>query len=189
MKKYQIIYADPPWSYRVWAGKGKTAANHYTLMTIDDICNLNVSELADDNCILFLWITPPCLSDAFKVISAWGFIYKTIGFTWVKRNKKEKSLFWGLGYWTRANAELCLIATKGNPKRISNSVHQIVETSTGEHSRKPPEVRNRIVQLMGDLPRIELFARERNELFDEYAGWDVWGDEIESPIELGLNIG
>lgn len=184
--KYKIIYADPPWSYKVWSGKGKTAANHYSLMNIDDICNLPIQDLADDDCILFLWATPPCLQEAFKVIEAWGFKYKTVGFTWVKRNKKERSWFWGLGYWTRANAELCLIATKGSPKRIGSDVHQIIETSTGEHSRKPQEARDRIVRLMGDVPRIELFARERNELFDEYKGWDVWGNEIVSSVKKEL---
>jgi N6-adenosine-specific RNA methylase IME4 len=183
-KKYQIIYADPPWSYKVWSGDGKTASNHYSLMGISDICNLPIDNIADDNCILFLWTTPPCLQESFKVIEAWGFKYKTIGFTWVKRNKKTRSWFWGLGYWTRANAELCLIATKGNPKRIAKDVHQVVETSLGSHSRKPHEVRERIVRLMGDLPRIELFARERSELFDEYEGWDVWGNEIESSIDI-----
>lgn len=185
-KKYQIIYADPPWSYRVWAGKGRTAANHYNLMTIEDICKLDIKSITDDNCILFLWVTPPCLNESFKVIDAWGFTYKTIGFTWVKRNKKTRSWFWGLGYWTRANAELCLIATKGNPKRVSKRVHQIVETSLGEHSRKPQEVRERIVKLMGDLPRIELFARERGELFNEYDGWDTWGNQIDSDIIIPL---
>ena len=168
----------------MWSGNGKTAANYYNLMSVDDICNLPIANIADTNCILFLWATPPCLQEAFKVINAWGFIYKTIGFTWIKRNKKTRSLFWGLGYWTRSNAELCLIATKGNPKRISNSVHQVIETSIGEHSRKPPEARDRIVKLMGELPRIELFARERSELFDEYKGWAVWGNEIESSVRI-----
>lgn len=183
-KKYQIIYADPPWSYKVWSGKGKTAANHYKLMNVKDICNLPIKDISDTNCTLFLWITAPCLPDAFKVIDAWGFSYKTIGFTWVKRNKKNRSWFWGLGYWTRANAELCLIATKGSPKRIANNVHQIVESSIGSHSRKPPEVRERIVKLMGDIPRIELFARDREELFNEYDGWDLWGNQIKESIEL-----
>ena len=183
-KKYQIIYADPPWNYKVWSGKGKTAANHYKLMDIEAICNLPVKDICDKDCILFLWTTPPCLQESFRVIKDWGFTYKTIGFTWVKRNKKSRGWFWGLGYYTRANSELCLIATKGNPKRIDKGVHQIIETSRGEHSRKPPEVRERIVRLMGDIPRVELFARERNELFDEYKGWDVWGNEINSDIAL-----
>jgi N6-adenosine-specific RNA methylase IME4 len=177
-KKYQIVYADPPWLYKVWAGKGKTAANHYNLMSIKDICNLPIADITDKDCVLFLWITPPCLESAFDVIKAWGFKYKTVGFTWVKLNKKGKGLFWGLGYWTRANAEMCLIATKGNPHRIAKNVHQIIESVVGEHSKKPFEARNRIVQLMGDLPRIELFAREK------YQGWDVWGNEVDTSVEI-----
>lgn len=184
MKKYQIIYADPPWNYKCWSGKGKTAANHYKLMSIDEICTLPVPELADENCVLFMWVTAPCLEDSFRVIKAWGFSYKTVGFTWVKRNKKGLGWFWGLGYWTRANAEYCLIATKGSPKRIAKNVHQIIDVSVGAHSRKPPEARDRIVRLMGDLPRIELFARDRNELFNEYAGWDVWGNQVAESITL-----
>jgi len=184
VKKYQIIYADPPWSYKVWSGKGKTAANHYDLMTIDDICKLPISDICDKDCVLFLWVTPPCLEESFKVIKAWGFTYKTIGFTWVKRNKKGRGWFWGLGYWTRANSEFCLIATKGKPKRIATDVHQVIDASVGEHSRKPPEVRDRIVRLMGDIPRVELFARDRNELFDEYSGWDVWGNQVSNKINL-----
>lgn len=102
----------------------------------------------------------------------WGFIYKTCGFTWIKKNRKSDSLFWGLGYWTRANAELCLIGTKGNPKRVSKSVHQVIMSPIREHSRKPDEARKRIVELMGDIPRIELFARQ------EFEGWDCWGNEV-----------
>lgn len=177
-KKYNIIYADPPWTYRVWAGKGKTAANHYDLMTVEEICNLPIQNIAADDCVLFLWITPPCLPDAFKVIEAWGFTYKTKAFNWVKRNKKSPSWFWGLGYWTRANSEDCLLATKGRPKRVSRSVHQVVDTPIEQHSKKPDIVRERIVQLCGDLPRIELFARQKTP------GWDVWGNEVESDIEL-----
>jgi N6-adenosine-specific RNA methylase IME4 len=184
MKKYQIIYADPPWSYKVWAGKGKTAANHYNLMNVDDICRLPISEITDKDCVLFLWVTAPFLLQSFRVIESWGFTYKTVGFTWVKRNKKGRGWFWGLGYWTRANAEFCLIATKGTPKRIAKNVSQIIDASIGVHSRKPPEVREKIVKLMGDIPRVELFARDRNELFDEYIGWDVWGNEAINSINF-----
>ena len=163
-KKYKVIYADPPWSYNVWSGKGKTAANHYDCMKKEDISNLPVGNLADKDCVLFLWVTFPCLRE--------GFEYKTCGFVWVKKNKKSDSWFWGLGYWTRANAEICLIGTKGKPDRKSRSVHQVVDSRIREHSRKPDEVRDRIVQLCGDVPRIELFARQSVE------GWDCWGNEV-----------
>ena len=171
-KKYDIIYADPPWSYKVWSGKGKTAANHYPCMKKKDIQLLPVPDLASDNCVLFLWATFPCLQEALDVIKAWGFTYKTCAFTWVKRNKKSDGWFWGLGYWTRANSEICLLATKGNPKRMSRSVHQVCDARIMEHSRKPAEIRDRIVELCGDVPRIELFARQYAD------GWDCWGNEV-----------
>jgi len=176
-KKYQIILADPPWSYKVWSkkGLGRSAESHYRTMDKLDIQKLVIP--ADDICTLFLWVTAPCLIEGIELCKAWGFEYKTIGFVWIKKNKKADSLFWGMGYWTRANAELCLIATKGNPKRIAKNVHQVVYTPIEEHSKKPAEVRNRIVQLMGDLPRIELFARQKTE------GWDVFGNEVEGSIE------
>ena len=111
-------------------------------MNLQDICNLNVSQIAADNCILFMWVTMPHLEDAFKVISSWGF-------TWIKQNKKSDSLFWGLGRWTRSNPELCLLAIKGKPKAISHSVHSVILSKLEEHSRKPDETRDRIIQLCG----------------------------------------
>lgn len=179
MKKYQIIYADPPWSYKDKALAGKRGAVcKYPVMSLEDIKNLPVGGVASENCVLFLWVTMPKLNEVFEVIKAWGFEYKTVAFTWVKRNKISNNWFWGMGRWTRANAELCLIATKGKPKRISATVHSIVDTPVQQHSQKPNEVRKRIVNLMGDLPRIELFAREKTP------GWDVWGNEVESDIQL-----
>jgi N6-adenosine-specific RNA methylase IME4 len=147
-------------------------------MSIEQIKALPVSDLAADDCALFMWITFPCLYEALEVIEAWGFSYKTLAFVWVKQNRKSESLFWGMGYWTRANAELCILATKGHPKRQSSSVHQVIMSHVQEHSRKPEETRTRIVQLMGDLPRIELFARQSPE------GWAVWGNEVNSTISL-----
>jgi len=147
-------------------------------MGIEDICALPVSSLAAPDCALFMWVTFPTLPDAFKVISSWGFTYKTVAFVWVKRNKKTPSLFWGLGHWTRANAEMCILATKGKPKRMSAKVHQIIDTPIEAHSKKPDETRNRIIELVGDLPRVELFARQSS------SGWDVWGNEVESDIAL-----
>lgn len=174
MKKYQVIYADPPWAYRVWSkkGSGRSAESHYPTMSMEEIENLPVWELADENCALFLWITFPLLQEIWRVVKAWGFTYKTVAFVWIKQNKKADSLFWGMGYWTRANAEICILATKGSPKRYSRRVHQVLITHIEEHSKKPEEARNRIEQLMGDVPRVELFARR------ETPGWDVWGNEV-----------
>lgn len=180
MKKYSIIYADPPWHYRTYSkkGKGRSADSHYPTMDIEDIKALPIREIAAKDCALFMWLTFPCMKEALEVIQAWGFEYKTVAFVWIKQNRKSDSLFWGMGYWTRANAELCVLATKGHPKRANTGVHQVIVTHIEEHSKKPNEARERIVRLMGALPRIELFARQRPE------GWDVWGNEVESSIDL-----
>lgn len=176
-KKYNIIYADPPWHYndsrnshtRFCGG----AVGHYQLLKTQDICNIPIKDIADDNCILFLWATFPNLPEAFKVMEAWGFKYKTIGFNWVKTNKNNGKPFFGIGYYTKSNAEVCLIGIKGKIKPISNSVSSIVISPRREHSRKPDIIRDKIVELIGDVPRIELFARE------ETKGWDVWGNQVD----------
>ena len=173
-KKYDIIYADPPWSYKGLSskGEGKNANQHYDCMSIEDICNLPVKDISKDNCILFMWVTDPLLEKAFEVIKTWNFVYKTVAFTWAKTNKNKLGMFTGLGYWTRGNQDMCLLATKGMPNRIIKSVAQLVIDERREHSRKPDRIRNDIVRLCGDLPRIELFARQR------FVGWDAWGNEV-----------
>ena len=179
-KKYNVIYADPPWRYEVYSkkGLGRSAESHYPTMHLEDICSLPVGELADKDCALFLWVTIPCLLEGLHVLQAWGFTYKTIAFVWVKQNRKADSLFWGMGYWTRSNVEFCILATKGHPRRQDAGVHQVVMSHIEEHSKKPQEVRDRITQLMGDVPRIELFARQK------VPGWDVWGNEVKSDISM-----
>ena len=174
MKKYNIIYADPPWQYQ--SGGNGRAANHYPLMPIQDICALPVHELAAQDCALFLWATLALLPEALSVIRAWGFSYKSTAFVWIKPNKISPGWFVGTGYWTRANAEVCLLGIMGKPKRQDNSVRQLIVEPRREHSRKPDETRDRIVRLMGDLPRVELFARQATP------GWDVWGNEVDSTI-------
>ena len=180
MKKYQIIYADPPWSY--WLGGKKNASRHYSCMKIEDIYRLPIERIADTNCALFLWSTFPMLPECIETIKKWGFRYATNAFTWVKRNKVADSWFWGCGNYTRANAEICLLGIRGSLKRQSKSVHQIVDTRIGKHSKKPDVVRNRIVDLFGDLSRVELFARQRTP------GWDVWGNEVDSDIQLNESL-
>ncbi len=169
-KKYSIILADPPWKYFETGHRNQSF--HYNTMTLEEIRNLPVKDLCKDDCILFLWVTFPILEESFKIIESWGFSYSTCGFNWVKRNKKSDGWFFGLGNWTRANSELCLIATKGKPVRQSTNVFQIIDTHMEGHSKKPDCVRDKIVELMGDIPRIELFAREKTK------GWDTWGNEI-----------
>lgn len=179
-KKYNIIYADPPWQYKVYSkkGLGRSAEHHYPTMDIEDICALPVGNLAAKDCALFLWVTMPCLKDGLRTLEQWGFTYKTVAFVWIKQNKKADSLFLGMGHWTRSNAELCILATKGNPKRLSASVHQVIMSHIEKHSKKPDETRERIVELVGDLPRVELFARQKTD------GWDVWGNEVDSDITM-----
>lgn len=148
--KYQIIYADPPWSYRDKALAGDRGAGcKYDVMNMQDIKELPVEELTEDNCILFMWVTMPMLEEAFSVMRAWGFNYKTCAFTWVKQNKKADSLFWGMGNWTRANAELCLLGIRGKPKRADAGVHSVILSHIEKHSKKPAETRDRIAKLMG----------------------------------------
>jgi N6-adenosine-specific RNA methylase IME4 len=178
-KKYNIIYADPPWTYRDKALAGQRGAGcKYNLMTQEELCSLPIQSIASDDCCLFLWVTFPMLREGLNTIKAWGFDYRTVAFNWVKKNKISDSPFWGMGNWTRSNSELCLLGLKGKPKRQSASVHSIIGTeviysSLEEHSKKPGIVRDKIVDLCGDLPRIELFARQMAE------GWDAWGDEAE----------
>jgi N6-adenosine-specific RNA methylase IME4 len=172
-KKYNIIYADPPWSYKDKALAGNRGAGcKYPTQSAEWLNNLPVKDIADKDCILFLWVTMPKLNECFDLIKEWGFEYKTCAFVWVKRNKIASSWFMGMGRWTRANAEICLLATKGSPKRISASVHSIIDTPIELHSKKPDITKQKIIELVGDLPRIELFARQKTE------GWDVWGNEV-----------
>lgn len=177
IKKYDIIYADPPWRYERDKVQG-AAENHYPTMGIDEICALPVGEIAAKDGVLFLWATFPLLPEAFRVMEAWGYRYKSVAFVWVKRNRRSPGWFYGLGYWTRGNAELCLLATRGHPKRKSASVHQLIVSPVEAHSKKPDAARNKIVDLMGDLPRAELFARK------ESPGWDVWGNEVDGSVTL-----
>ena len=173
-KKYQLIYADPPWQYKdVKAGGGSSgAAKHYKTLTILDLMRLRVDMIADENCLLAMWHVGPMPQEAIDVVKLWGFKLKTMkGFTWHKLTKTGLCHF-GMGHYTRANTEDCLIAIKGRPEIKSHSVRQFIETKIQEHSRKPDEVRDLLVELCGDVPRIELFARR------QYSGWDAWGNEV-----------
>jgi len=173
-KQYGVIYADPPWTFKTFSEKGKDRSpeKHYSVLGIDDIISLPVNKIAKDNSVLLMWVIDPLLDQAFKVIDAWGFKYKTVGFTWAKTNKTKEGFFTGLGYWTRGNPEMCLLATKGKPKRISKSVPQLVVSKRREHSRKPDIVYSHIENLL-EGPYIELFARTQRP------GWDAWGNQVD----------
>lgn len=207
--KYKVIYADPPWTYDDKCHAGERGVEYkYNTMTLSDIRRLNVSKYADDDCGLFLWSTMPMLPDALKVMNAWGFKYKTVAFVWVKtpRGKEPSMKFsrndilrwfhdgkavvvkildymkfhWGMGNWTRSNSEVVLFGIRGKPKRVSKSVHSIVLSQVREHSRKPDEVRDRIVELMGDVSRLEMFSR-----LPVAEGWHVWGKDVNNDVDIG----
>ncbi len=152
-------------------------------MSIDELCALPVADLAAPDSALFLWATFPQLPEALRLIREWGFTYKSVAFVWLKKNRKADSWFYGLGFWTRANAEVCLLATRGHPKRQAANIHQFIISPIEAHSKKPDEARDKIVALMGDLPRVELFARQTP------LGWDVWGNEVQSTLRDFGNMG
>jgi N6-adenosine-specific RNA methylase IME4 len=188
---YAAILADPAWRFRTWdqrtaipltRSSGCTDISavpvHYRTMSIEEICALPVGELAAPDCSLFLWATWPNLLDALRVIEAWGFEYKTCAFDWMKAHASQLELFiddieplMGMGYWTRANSEPCLLATRGHPKRLAADVRQGIIEPKREHSRKPDCVRARIERLVAG-PYLDLFSRTDRE------NWTCWGDEI-----------
>ncbi|NEK84051.1 MAG: DNA methyltransferase [Pantoea ananatis] len=183
MTEYSIIYADPAWSYNDKAMNRGGAERHYVTTDADLMAKLNIPVAKD--AVIFMWATMPQLPVAIRLMQDWGFSYKTVAFVWVKANKKATdSPFWGMGHWTRANAELCLMGVRGKPKREGKGVHQlivepeIITDPVMAHSRKPAVVRDKIVELMGDIPRLEMFAREATE------GWDVWGNEAPGSVSL-----
>ena len=186
MNRYQIIYADVPWSYDDKKGNlPKLGGITYPTMSLDDLRELPIINIADRNSVLFLWATMPMLREALILIASWGFEYRTCGFNWIKLNPTgsieirdrdiilRKGIYSGLGHWVNGNAELCLFGKCGHPKRVERNVKQILFAPRTRHSQKPYEVRDRIVRLMGDLPRIELFAREK------VSGWDCLGFDID----------
>jgi N6-adenosine-specific RNA methylase IME4 len=172
-RKYKIIYADPPWSYQNKFEKSRGAEAHYPTMDIEQIKQMPVTEITDDNSILFLWVTFPLLQEGLDVIKAWGFIYKTLGFGWVKTTKNGK-LFIGMGHYTRSNLEVCLLGIKGKPVIISRDVSNVHVSKVEQHSQKPIQIKDKIVRVFGDIPRLELFSREITP------GWDV--------IDMNLDV-
>jgi len=171
-RKFPVIYADPPWSYNdKMTGHSFSLDHEYETQSLAWIKSLQVKDLAAKDAVLFLWATNPLLPEAFEVITAWGFKFKTVAFVWAKQTVTGKWAY-NLGRWTMGSSELCLLATRGRPQRIERNVKQLVVAERTKHSKKPDEVRQRIVTLMGDVPRIELFARERPE------GWEAWGNEV-----------
>jgi N6-adenosine-specific RNA methylase IME4 len=178
---YGAILTDPPWGFKTWSGPEKKVASRgtvapYRTMETADIAALPVSDLAADDCCLFMWFVWPTLPEAIALIETWGFTYKTCAFAWLKADPYrlfalEEDVRMGLGYWTRSNSEACLLATRGKPKRRDNSVRQGIISPVREHSRKPDEIHGRIERLVAG-PYAELFCRQRRP------GWDAWGNQV-----------
>lgn len=184
---FGAILADPPWRFRTWnkseavrrrgSGTNVCASVHYHTMTVEDVAALPVSELAADDCALFLWCCWPTLQDSWAVLSGWGFTYKTCAFDWLKAHagqmdflRDDYDALMGMGYWTRSNSEPCLLATRGKPRRLNADVRQGIIEPRREHSRKPDCVHERIERLVAG-PYLELFARRSRP------GWTTWGNE------------
>lgn len=169
---FKIIYIDPPWSYNRKVGQG--VIKDYNSMANEDIYKLPISRLADDDCALICWLTFPKIAEGVKAIQSWGFEIKTVFATWIKLNSKNMQPFFGVGSYTKSNCEFCLLATKGNMHKYvkTNSISSVVMAPREKHSKKPDVVRKMITDLFGELPRVELFARQRHD------GWTCLGDEL-----------
>lgn len=181
-KKYQIIYADPPWKYNKRSRHdsfGGGVHTHYQTMSYEDLSKLPIGDLSEKDCILFLWTTFPYLPKQLEIMKKWGFTYKTIGFIWVKLYPHKLTPCLSTGFYSKSNSEGCFIGTKGKPyKPATDTISSVIVTPRQEHSKKPYEARERIELMYPSLLKIELFARQKTE------GWDVWGNEVESDIEL-----
>lgn len=181
MKKYKIIYADPAWEFnnKNTGGSMKSGSSaHYSVSSLEDMKALPIKEISDDNCVLVMWWVGSQPDEALELMRAWGFTLKTMtGFVWVKLTIKLK-LFFGMGFWTRAGSECALIATRGKPKPASHSVRSVIKAVAERHSKKPDIFRDKVVELCGDISRVELFARQKTP------GWDAWGNEVENDVDL-----
>ena len=178
---FRAILADPPWHFQAWASppyeKGRAAESKYNTMKETDLSALPVASLASENCVLFMWACWPTIEQAFRIIEAWEFDFKTCGFCWVKGNATQIQMFdeeiepdMLLGYWTRSNSEVCLLATRGKPKRMAADVRQAIIAPRREHSRKPDGIHERIERLVAG-PYLELFSRQQRP------NWTAWGNQ------------
>lgn len=173
---YSVIYADPPWAWGKKPlqnrGRARTVEKEYPTMQPEEIAELPVASIAAKDAALLLWTTGPKLQIGLDVLAAWGFKYVTVGFVWIKQNPGDRGLKFGMGFYTRSNAEYCLLGTHGSPKRVDAGVDQVLVAPVGRHSAKPHEFRRRIERLFGDVPRLEMFSRQRTD------GWDSWGNQV-----------
>lgn len=180
MKKYKVIYVDPPWSYNDKMSNHSFSLDHeYVTQDLNWIKNLPVKDIADKDCTIFMWAVSPMLPEAIDVMNAWGFKFKTVAFNWVKTTSGGKYVS-NLGRWTMGNCELCLLGTRGKPKRVKKDIKQLVISERTAHSKKPDIVRSLISDLMGGINKIELFARGDREKdmfgYNRFEGWDCLGN-------------
>lgn len=182
MTKYDVILADPPWHFREWVpshgDNSRSAESHYPVMSDNDIASLPINDITEKNCALFLWCVWPKLAETWHVIEEWGFNYKTIAWVWVKAKRSGFGHFTGMGYYTRANTEPCLLAIKGKMPVVAHNVLALIYSPVREHSRKPDEQYGKISRLYPNMKYLELFARRK------HSGWHSWGNEINSDINL-----
>ena len=178
---FDLVYSDPAWHFKTRSskGEGRSAKKHYKVMTLDEIKRLPLPDITERNSVMLMWAIDPMLDVAFDVLKYWGFKFKTVGFYWVKQNIKSPTYFTGLGYYTRANPEICLLATRGKGlKRKSKSVKRLIVSPRQRHSQKPDIAYERIEELFGDVSRLEMFSRSRR------IGWEAWGNEIEDSFQM-----
>lgn len=193
---FSVILADPPWSYRVWSkatGHGRSAESHYPTLSLRDICRLPVGDLASKDCVLLLWAVWPSIFDARLVIKSWGFRYATLGWEWIKLNRSGQGWHVGMGYYTRANPEPCLLAVKGRMPVAVRDERNLIVTYEDEiaglplvaplrqHSQKPDDQyfkAERLYPCERWPDRVELFARKKRP------GWQAWGNEVPSDIHF-----
>lgn len=184
-EKYSIIYCDPPWKFKNHTTGGQMiggASYHYNTETIKNLKKMDINSITEKDCVLFMWWVASQPKEAIELVEEWGFEIKTMtAFNWVKTTKTGK-LFFGMGFWTRAGSENCLIAIKGKPKKISSSIRSVHLLINEKHSKKPQLFRDLIVQMFGNLKKLEMFAREKSE------GWDVFGNQIENSIKIKLKL-
>lgn len=177
-EKHRILMADPPWTYDDAGGRG-SAARHYQCLSLLEIAVI-LDRFAAENATMLMWVVEPMLEDCFKAARMAGFKRRANGFTWIKTTQDGERLHWGMGHWSRANPESCHIFTRGKkfPRARAHNVHSVVHAPAMKHSEKPAEVRHRLERMMGDRPRLELFARER------VAGWHSWGLGVDEQLRV-----
>lgn len=187
--KFSVLYADPPWKFAPMGiapeaihkalASHSAAEDHYPTMTLEAMKQLRVGDVAAPSSVLFMWATSPFLKQALELMEAWGFRYKTCAFVWAKRSADNTGWAHAGGWYTLSGTELCLLGTRGKTlPRVSKNQYQLIVAPRSIHSAKPAEARHRIERIYGDVPKLELFAREHND------GWAVWGNEVHSDVDI-----